>query len=182
MFLKIISIISLLCVGFLMPNDEVIIWNENVKLNWNDFRAAPTENRSEVALTASGITFGFSVNETDNQIVDFKTEVTAHFYPDKSWYVKARGTDHILGHEQLHFDITELHARKFREQIDQLKVNNRIKAQLRSLHQTINKEMAVMQAKYDLETDHSINKVLQSQWNDVIRQELSNLDDYKSKG
>lgn len=181
MFSKAILIVSIFFLAMILPNDEVIIWNEDVKLSWKDFRAVPNENREEAALTASGITFEFSVKETNNTIVDFNAKVLAHFYPDKSWYVKDRSNDHILNHEQVHFDITELHVRKFRKRIDRLKVNDQIKKELRSLHQTINTELAVMQAKYDLETDHSIKKDSQEQWNQYIQEELIKLDTYKSK-
>ena len=85
------------------------------------------QNTDAVAVTASGITFSFSVSQSNAVFVDFNAEVEAHFYPEKSWYLKDKGDDHILAHEQLHFDITELHVRQLRFNISRLKVSQNIK-------------------------------------------------------
>lgn len=162
-------------------NDVAIAWRDDIKLTWKQFKGQPNTNIDAVALTASGITFEFSVRETNIKIVSFSTKVFAHFYPDKSWYIVEKGNDHILEHEQLHFDITELYARKFRKQIAQLKVSNNIKNQLRTLHQNINKELAVTQNRYDTETDNSVNKVQQDHWKLYVQQELNQLEAYKSQ-
>ena len=99
-------------------NEETMTWNESRKLTWADFKAQPNYDSNAVALTASGITFGYSVKTSGKRIVDFSTTVEAHFYPKKSWHFKDKSDAYILGHEQLHFDITELYARKFRQQLD----------------------------------------------------------------
>ena len=74
--------------------------------------------------------------------MSYDAKVYAHFYPDKSWVIKEQSSEHILNHEQLHFDITELHARKFRKQLSTLKVSNSIRAQLQAMHNEIVKEKA----------------------------------------
>ncbi|MEZ4803753.1 MAG: DUF922 domain-containing protein [Gelidibacter sp.] len=181
MFYK--SLIAI-CVSFLMVtpiNDEVISWRDTIKLSWSQFKGTPRTDLSAVAVTASGITFEFSVKETDTHVVGFDTKVFAHFYPNKSWYIKEEGDDHILAHEQLHFDITELYARKFRKQISYLKVNDNIKFQLRNLHEKINKELAATQNRYDKESDNSVNREFQVKWNIYVKQELAKLEAYKSK-
>ncbi len=173
-----------ICIPLLMlipMNDEVISWNDTLKLTWGHFKAVPKTNTSAVALTASGITFEFSVKETETRIVDFDTKVYAHFYPKKSWYIKAQGDAYILAHEQLHFDITELYARKFRKEISQLKINSNIKSQLRNLHEKINKELAATQNRYDKESDNSVNREFQTKWNNYVKSELAKLEAYKSK-
>lgn len=162
-------------------NDKAISWRDDVKLTWNHFKGTPNSNISAAALTASGITFEFSVKETNERVIGFNTKVYAHFYPDKSWYIKEQGDAHILAHEQLHFDITELYARKFRKQIDGLKVSNTIKSQLRSLHEKLNKDLAVTQNTYDRETDNSLNLEFQNIWNSFVKLELKKLEAYKFK-
>ena len=163
-------------------NDEAISWNEDLKLTWNQFRGKPNPSISAAAVTASGITFEFSVKETDTRVMDFSTKVFAHFYPDKSWYVKDRADARILAHEQLHFDITELHVRKFRKKISELKVNNNIKSQLRLLHQEMNQELAETQKRYDAETDSSRNFEAQAAWHVFVLKEMDKYKSYQSKG
>lgn len=163
-------------------NDEVTItWNEAKKLTWEDFRG-PTEPDSDaVAVTASGITFSFSVKQTSDKFVSFNAEVEAHFYPEKSWYVKAKGDDHILAHEQLHFDITELHVRQLRYWISKLQISQNIKQELRHLHQKANEDLAKMQHAYDTQSQNSINKEQQAIWSEFVKTELKKLKDYKSR-
>ncbi|SFZ92792.1 protein of unknown function [Flaviramulus basaltis] len=177
-----VRIFLIICCFFSVQKDEPIIsWNESYKLSWSDFKAKPDNNTSAVAITASGITFGFSVTQTDrNDVVSFSTEVYAHFYPEQSWYKVEQADTHVLGHEQLHFDITELHARKFRQLISLLKISNSIRNELKQLHNTINKELAELQNKYDDETNYSRNFEAQQKWKTYIEAELKKLSEFKS--
>ncbi len=161
-------------------NEETLTWDANNKLTWADFKASPDKESDAVALTASGITFGYSVQTTGKRIVEFSTIVESHFYPNKSWYIKAKSDVHILGHEQLHFDITELYARKFRQQISELQVNQNVKKQLNKLHEDINVELRDAQKKYDLETQHSMDAVKQREWFNYVEKELNSLEEFKS--
>lgn len=180
MLSKNLLIVLILCLINPSSDDDVITWREEQKLTWNEFKAIPKPNASVVAITASGITFEYSVTEKNSQVVSFNANVYAHFYPNKSWVIIEQSTPHILNHEQLHFDITELHARKFRKQLSQLKVTNAIKSELQKLHVNIKKEVAVMQKLYDQESNNSVNLEFQTKWDNYIKKELEKLDLYKS--
>ncbi|WP_445736502.1 DUF922 domain-containing protein [Mariniflexile sp.] len=168
------------CFLFVAQDEPVISWNEFYKLSWSDFKATPNKSENASAITASGITFGFSVKQTDTRVIGFTSNVHAHFYPEQSWYKVKEVDAHVLGHEQLHFDITELYARKFRQRISQLKVSNTIGSQLKKLHNTIKKELASKQNTYDAETDYSQIAEQQAKWKAYIVIELAKLSKYKS--
>jgi len=172
---------ALILCGFICvaQDQPVISWNESYELSWADFKDNPDSKDRAIAITASGITFGFSIKQTDTQVVSFTTDVLAHFYPEQSWYKAVEADTHVLGHEQLHFDITELFARKFRQRISQLKVSNTISSQLKKLHNTINKELTSMQNVYDADTDNSRNAEQQAIWKAQIATELTILSRYK---
>ena len=139
-------------------------------------------NTSAVAITASGITFGFSIKQNkNNEVLSFTSDVHAHFYTEQSWYKKAQADMHVLGHEQRHFDITELFARKFRMRIDTLKVSDNIRRELKQIHKSVLKEMSQMQDRYDDDTDFSRNFKAQAKWEIFINKELQKLSAYKSK-
>jgi len=161
--------------------EETLTWDAYKKLTWADFKANPDADTDAVALTASGITFGYSVKTSGDRIVDFSTTVEAHFYPNKSWYFPEKANTYILEHEQLHFDITELYARKFRQQLSKLEVNQNIKQQMNRLHTAINEVVNKTQRAYDKETQHSIDAVKQREWNNFIEKELNKLDQFKSQ-
>lgn len=164
-----------------LENDEnTMSWSADRKLSWNDFKGPEKADTGAVAVTASGITFGFSVKESNGRIVDFDATVEAHFYPDKSWYIKDKGNAHILAHEQLHFDITELHVRRLRYQISKLRPNSRVKEQLRDLHEKANEDLRAMQHQYDEESMNSIHKLKQMYWNSYVQNELEKFTDFQS--
>ncbi|WP_142783655.1 DUF922 domain-containing protein [Changchengzhania lutea] len=165
---------------FFQKDEPVITWSESYKLSWSDFRAAPDNKTSAVATTASGITLGSSIRQTDTEVISYTATVKAHFYPDKSWYKSQLANAHVLGHEQLHYDITELFARRLRQRISKLEVSNAIKNDLRSLHLKINDDLAHMQDTYDTETNYSRNVEQQTAWQGFISQELDKLVTFKS--
>jgi hypothetical protein len=163
----------------LVQDDRAYTWNDDVQLSWEDFNGKPTHGTSVAAVTASGISFGFSSKMTETKLVDYEAFVDAHFYPDKSWYIKERASAIILDHERLHFDITELHARKFRKRLAQTKFDLRISDQMEHIHMVINEELMLMQKKYDLESEHSQNVEKQKAWQRYIKLELEKLAYYK---
>jgi len=180
MYLKILCFF-ICCSCFSQEQDlRTVSRNDDRPLTWDDFEAAPVKQSGAAALTASGITFGFSINKEDGRIVDFSTTVESLFYPEKSWVKPEHANAHILRHEQLHFDITELHARKFRKQIQQLKVSQNIRSQLNRLYKTTNEALTEMQKRYDAETNHSINKEKQAEWETFVIRELRKFEAYKS--
>jgi hypothetical protein len=154
-------------------------WSDDLQLQWEDFNGTPTRGTTVVAVTASGLSFGFSTKMTETQLVEYTAFVDAHFYPDKSWYVKERANSVILDHERLHFDITELHARKFKQRIAQTKFDLRINSQMERIHNTITDDLRQMQQKYDTETDHSQNVDKQKEWQKFIKVQLDKLSYYK---
>jgi len=85
----------------------------------------------------------------------------------------------VLAHEQLHFDITELHARKLRYNIDTFKFSIDIKSEMNNLQIKANQELEAMQKQYDNETNYSINVDVQKKWQIFIQGELKKLDAYK---
>ena len=172
-------IVGLFCLLFVQTSFNERAWSESYKLSWSDFVGSPNQNSDAAATTASGITFGYNAQETNGQIVSFKASVTAHFYPDKSWVKPELATDHILGHEQLHFDITELHARKLRQLISTLEVSNTVAQQLDNLHLNVNKALSDTQRQYDTDSDFSRNKEGQARWQKFVKEELKKLKAYK---
>jgi hypothetical protein len=175
-------IVCLLFLGLVKnTNEDTMTWNESHKLNWADFKANPNQNSDAVALTASGITFGYSLKTSGERIIDFSSSVEAHFYPNKSWYLKDKGSAYILAHEQLHFDITELYARMFRAQLKGLVVTQNVKDQMQRLHKAINEAVDETQKRYDAQSNHSMNAKVQKQWEAIIDKELKALAHYKSQ-
>ena len=160
-------------------SEETIPWSDDLKLDWSYFRGQPQEDTDAVAITASGISFGYSIQKTDDKVTSFKVNVIAHFYPDKSWYKPEKSNDTILMHERLHFDITEWHARLLRKQIVTLQPTQNVSSTLDNLYADISKTLKETQNTYDAESDHSRNIEKQFFWQKKVALELKRLEKFK---
>jgi hypothetical protein len=174
------KLLGVLCIFLFVQDEETITWTESQKLHWGNFEGEPEYNTEAVAITASGITYGFSSKTYSNSDkIDYATKVLAQFYPEKSWYLKERVTDTVLGHEQLHFDITELHARKLRKRIKNTKFTKNIQKELSKIYDQVSVELRQMQNQYDEGSDYSRDYEGQVQWQKWIAIELQKLKAYQ---
>jgi len=177
-----INVVFVLVLSFIWNNQThhtPIAWQDHRPLTWEDFQSNPDRYSEAVASTASGITFSYSLKTANNAVVAFTYKVKADFYPHKSWYISGKENSYLLAHEQIHFDITELHARKLRKALSALSVNAENNSQLKMWHGKMEKQSEAMQQAYDEETNHSINPLEQKRWAAFIETELKKLDAYK---
>lgn len=158
--------------------DEKIVWNENHRLSWSDFRAPHRLGVSYVASTSSGISFSYSYSEKNGEI-DLNITVNSNFYPESSWVNPKEASAYILAHEQAHFDISEIHARILRKKISETTFSKNVKKELTSLYNSINEDREAMQRLFDKETDHSKIKEKEQEWESFIKKQLKVYDRWK---
>jgi predicted secreted Zn-dependent protease len=105
--------------------------------------------------------------------------ITCYFNKEKSWGLMK--TDYILAHEQGHFDITEIFARRLHEALQNYQFNKRsFKKDISQIYQGIVKEKEDFQKTYDGETDHSRNRKMQYDWLEKIEQMLAETQPYSN--
>lgn len=154
-----------------VQEEEMILWESGRKLNWSDFKAVPPASMRVAATTASGISYSFRTR-LDNGQYKLKYRVETYFYPNKSWYHKTLCDSVVLSHEQLHFDISELFARKMERILDTASFSRNVKGEVRRIFKEINRELSEYQDRYDQETDYSRNREAQERWSQLIGQKL----------
>lgn len=171
---KVSSIICLCLIGFLGFGQEIeegVLWDAQKRLKWSDFKGKVPPAAEPAATTASGISYKYSANLIHHEVkLDF--EVNAYFYPNESWYKPEVCDDLILSHEQLHFDIAELFARKMRDKLQRTSFSENVKQEIRDIYRDILKELADFQDRYDWETGFSRNAQKQMEWNRKIAKAL----------
>lgn len=151
-------------------NESMIPWTSERKLLWDDFLCEPKKEGDAVASTSTSL--GLSYQVRDNQLA---FHITCIFSKDKSW--GALQTDYILAHEQAHFDITEIHARKLYQALYEYEFNPAtFKTDIAAIYNRVVKGKEDMQGTYDGETDHSRNKKRQTEWLQTIDAQLSETD------
>ena len=149
-----------------------IEWESNDQLVWSNFKGRPNKMSQYHALTNSGISF-----ETTYENGVMKLLVTCSFNPMQSWVKPDKKSDELLKHEQIHFDITEVHARKLRKALAEHPwKQTTLEKDLNKLFDKYLKMQDEMQHQYDEDTDHSNNADRQVVWNKRIEEELKRLE------
>jgi len=131
-------------------NDSLIVWNKSRKLSWNDFKNVNRSNLNSPHFAEGEVSIEYNLkNLTVDEIPELN--VVACFYKKKSWSVST--SKETLLHEQLHFDITEIFARKIRRAFSVLKAKNILDIQeYYNVYNEFFDEMESYQKKYDNET------------------------------
>jgi predicted secreted Zn-dependent protease len=153
---------------------DLIEWSGERKLTWVDFKGKVPVNAANAALTntAINVEFGFS-----NKGMTFS--IRCRFDKTKSW-VRIK-TDLVLAHEQGHFDIAELHARKLNKALQEYKYNSKtVNDDVNRIYEGIMQDHHAYQSEYDQQTDFSRKVEKQTEWMGKVAVELDRLDAYKS--
>ena len=147
-------------------DSDTLYWSKERKLTWDDFHGVPDTTTIGMAGTSSGFWFrSFYTTDTTLEFV-----VSTIFFKKHSW-VKTNWdkTAYALNHEQRHFDITEVYARKLRQAFKSYKLNKAtVIKDCDKFYNSLRIERDKMQAVYDMETKHSLNISKQKEWDAKI--------------
>lgn len=139
-------------------DETMMAWKSDRKLTWEDFKSVPVRTTEAVALTSTSL--GISYRVKNNQ---FLYDISCAFSKQHSWGLLR--TPYILAHEQAHFDITEIYARKLHNELQLYRFNAKtFKKDINDIYYRVVKEKEAFQEQYDSETDHSRKKARQEEW------------------
>lgn len=152
---------------------DTLVWKSDSMLTKEDFKAK--HGGSNAGSTSS---FIYLYPKEKNATVNFIVE--AIFLKSKSFLKEE--SPYIIKHEQLHFDISELYARKLRKAIadKDFKKVNKIVDVIQQLYNKITSEWQREEAKYDNDTEHGMNAAKQQVWNENIAKQLKELEQFTS--
>ena len=146
--------------------EDYIKWKDDRRLTWNDFKAAAQKIGNTAAMTTTHLGFAYNVA---NGIITYT--IDCRFEKNKSWGLVKN--DWILKHEQGHFDIAEIFARKLNKSITEYQFNrSSFQKDLDAIYKSVVDEKEKFQQQYDDETDYSRNKTKQEEWLKKIESEL----------
>lgn len=165
----------------IIDNDSIKEWNTNNKLTWSDFAGKPNDDIYGAAMTSYKIEINPSnvlVDEND-KIQDYENmSVKAIFYKHYSWAI-IKNTE-LLHHEQLHFDIAELFARKIRKRFNELQANKISKFSIyQECYDSFWIECRKLQKEYDAETRNGREKETNKVWSIQIKNDLKSYNTFK---
>jgi hypothetical protein len=150
-----------------------IAWNPYYDLDWDDFKATKDISRFGDAGTAVKIIAKPYLVKND---VNY--QVFALFDKSASW--ASEESKELLAHEQLHFDIAEVYARRVRKKVKELQLRGetRIAAYNKEI-EVLLQESNVTDAQYDNETLHGAIQERQKEWQENIDSALESLEEFR---
>src|SRR4030095_410726 len=142
--LKIIAVfLFFLPLSALGQIEQFIEWSPVKRLTWDDYLARPSSTSDAAAITSTAL--GVEYHLKNNSLT---YTITCRFSKTASW--GRHKTDYILLHEQGHFDITELFARKLAKQLKTYKFNPRkYQEDVGKIYKKVMDEKEEYQNKYD---------------------------------
>lgn len=173
--------------------DNLICWNENRKLTINDFKKVDFLEWSNIGHAGEIHSHIVVKQARQDTILEYK--VYNCFEPDSSWMMFCDTSKNVytiefvkeienkqkttgLNHEQKHFDLNEIYARKIRRMF----ILNCTLKNINNISDSIDTyldECERQQDIYDKETAHSVITEMQKKWDVKIQKMLVELDNYK---
>lgn len=163
-------------------SDTMVQWSPT-PLKWPNFTILP-DTANTGSLVAYTVTKFFylkrNVRQHGKEFLDVK--IINNFWKTKSWVKKSYMNDTILlKHEQGHFDISEIYARRLIKKLASVYLPPDY---LKELIRISDDNYALIQQahlNYDKATDHGSNRFMQEIWNRKIQEELEELIQYSKK-
>jgi predicted secreted Zn-dependent protease len=143
-----------------------IEWGKPV--SYSDFESSPPKADTAAANISVTILLGYSNTKSG----ELKFRVVAVMDKDQSWMKKEFRKDHILKHEQGHFDIAEIYAKKLDSALKKKRYTAKDVAILNALYDDYLGQMNELQLRYDQETKGGWDGLAQSKWRRFIFREL----------
>jgi hypothetical protein len=171
------TILIILFVNFSFQKErEVIIWSKDIKLKWEDFKLELDEKSNFDAISSIGFEHEYNWKK-DTVFI----KLIAVFTKNKSRVKSSGKTDNLLQHEQTHFNIQELFARRLRRKyLTTSFYKKTFQIEIDKNYITIKNDMKIFDKKYDEETNLSRNKIKQKEWNEKVERELKELEGFSN--
>lgn len=151
--------------------DRYIHWQAAHPLKWENFKGKPEKDDVvHGAVTYAGIDLQVEKVHLLSGEITFKA--IGVFDQKNSWVKTEKRDPQLLAHEQLHFDIAELYARKLERKLNSLKLSRQDKKTIKKWQDHFRKAQLSLQKRYDHETLHGIRAKEQEAWRRDIRMQL----------
>jgi hypothetical protein len=152
--------------------NDTIIWKQDSLLHKEDFKAKG-KNSGPLGYASTGI-FMYA-GESGGELI---FNIEALFIKSKSYITQY--SEYVLKHEQIHFDICELYARKLRQKFTETnfaKVKS-LENETTKMYTKITSELFKEEERYDKDTEHGLNSAKQKLWDADVKARLLALEAY----
>jgi hypothetical protein len=141
-------------------------------IDWSDFKGEVNYNfpHNIAALSIYSLEYNYNIKHINNtDSINIKIFVQL-FFSDSSWVKPNKKNEEILNHEKGHLLLGLIAARECENVINnQIFIEKDYKIKIDSIFRENDLKYHKLQDKYDLDTNHSINKDEQQRWNNLIQ-------------
>jgi hypothetical protein len=191
-----VCLLALLCAAPAVLAQEPIEWSPTRRLSKEDF-----QGRVPVQAVNASLSFLHVETWWECVVGEFIASARATFDPSRSWWRTSYGNIwgnagertsasraqrearrsvltldlQLLDHEQLHFDLAEIAARKIRRRFEGFKdscLDGDSTEPIQTMVADVDRELQEEQHRYDRETNHGVNVRMQDQWRRKILAQL----------
>jgi hypothetical protein len=158
--------------------DSLLMWKSDFKLSWFYFKGEPPEDRGNESAVLS---FRLSLKGYTIENLPYY-KVYACLNPLQSWAIDTSMalSSFLLMHEKTHFDIAELFARKIRKAVYNLREKNEMNEEvyISTIYLLVD-EHDLFQQEYDNQTKLGSDIEKQTQWSNMVENQLVGLAVYE---
>ena len=183
---RLFSVLGLLVLFLVSPvlaqSTQLIPWDSQQPIDWGDFQGTPPANASQLSEAAGihmtikwhtqysarcGTSGGYTWIGAVEDVI-----VSNTMNPRFSWVISSKATPTVLRHEQYHFNLNEVYARRLAETLADIQVSaataesamSLLDEQIKRSADGILDRLSAIQDRYDAETSNSTNAAAQAQW------------------
>ncbi|WP_316821997.1 DUF922 domain-containing protein [Pedobacter gandavensis] len=162
---------------------ELVFSQENqldkIHLKWSSFRQLKNSDRPFIAYTAHQTTHKYRATQNGRNLsLKFIVGVAldgkaSSIDPDRLSALNEEEQASLLNHEQGHSDLAVIYGRILYKNLSKgvYSIKN-YQQEVKKIYDTTMKELAVINARYDMETAHGEEKELQEKWDLYFKKEL----------
>lgn len=157
--------------------DHEKLWSATDRLEVSDFQLEAKGNNSCFAQ----FSVNYAVNGFDFLTRNFNQKVKNVMYTNASWLDGAvEDTVRLLQFQQILFDLTELHVRKFREQllVNRKKIANGVEV-VEDMNARMAKELSEERARFEQESNGGVLTEVMDNWASRIERDLKTMDVFR---
>jgi len=152
---------------------DTLIWQPEKTLSWADYKGIPDRESHYAALTHAEIRYKVSMQRSLA-----KFEFATFFLKKESW-TKHTQDPLLLKHEQVHFDIAELHKRRFIELLYSRQFSyDGFETAIKRLGDSINLARQKMDDEFDADVSNMRDYMKINRWHRQVGEALDRLKSY----
>lgn len=174
------SLTTITLLGQNLTNDNLVFWSSTRKLTIDDFGIKTRDN--ETSSSFAQFSVDYQVNGFDFMTKNFNKKVRNYLIKSASTIDTTSDVTVSLRYQQTLFDICEIYTRQFRKALKENRKKIASGTQfVDGLNQKAMTDFSNRRVQYDRDTNFGTIREKQVEWENLIKRELKELDEFSNE-